>query len=67
MGLQKSRYQQGSITRILRASGYAWRVRFSERSAWPLRTTAPRYPPSAKVKRTNAIFSAERILNEIKP
>jgi hypothetical protein len=26
----KSRYQQGSITRIPRARGYAWRVRFSE-------------------------------------
>lgn len=30
MRLQKSRYQQGSITRIPRANGYAWRVRFSE-------------------------------------
>ena len=30
MSLQKSRYQQGSITRIPRANGYAWRVRFSE-------------------------------------
>jgi len=30
MKLLKSRYQQGSITRIPRANGYAWRVRFSE-------------------------------------
>ena len=30
---QKSRYQQGSITRITRASGYAWRVRSSEWNA----------------------------------
>jgi len=29
MKLSKARYQQGSISRIPRANGYAWRVRFS--------------------------------------
>ena len=30
MSLSKPRYQQGSITRVPRSYGYAWKVRFSE-------------------------------------
>ena|ERR1035437_734216 len=52
----KSRYQQGSITRVPRAKGFVWQVRFSERvkgKRWQkcLTFSGLDYPTEASVRK----------------